>query len=171
MWGAYVAYPEYRSKNRHVNTLEERIQDCFRYSMNGGPPAADSPTTAALLDYFHGLATGLPAGITPKGAGYPELPTPHESPSILRAAWQPCARNITAPIASTAVWPVGNYWMRPPIPENNHRRPAEFRLFTRHTKMPLTGHFCLARLERFELPTPWFVARYSIQLSYRRKYF
>src|SRR3982074_1073790 len=26
----------------------------------------------------------------------------------------------------------------------------------------------VARLERFELPTPWFVAKYSIQLSYRR---
>ena len=26
----------------------------------------------------------------------------------------------------------------------------------------------MARLERFELPTAWFVARYSIQLSYRR---
>ena len=26
----------------------------------------------------------------------------------------------------------------------------------------------LTRLERFELPTPWFEARYSIQLSYRR---
>ena len=28
--------------------------------------------------------------------------------------------------------------------------------------------FCLARPERFELPTTWFVARYSIQLSYGR---
>ena len=27
---------------------------------------------------------------------------------------------------------------------------------------------CMARLERFERPTAWFVARYSIQLSYRR---
>ncbi len=27
----------------------------------------------------------------------------------------------------------------------------------------------MARPERFELPTPWFVARYSIQLSYGRK--
>ena len=26
----------------------------------------------------------------------------------------------------------------------------------------------LARPERFELPTPWFVAKYSIQLSYGR---
>lgn len=88
MGAAYVAYPEYRGKNRHMNTLEERIQDCFRYSMNGRPPADDSPAMAALLDYFHGLVTGLPVGITPKGAGYPELPTPHESPYILRAAWQ-----------------------------------------------------------------------------------
>ena len=28
--------------------------------------------------------------------------------------------------------------------------------------------FCLARPERFELPTTWFEARYSIQLSYGR---
>ena len=28
--------------------------------------------------------------------------------------------------------------------------------------------FYLARPERFELPTPWFVAKYSIQLSYGR---
>ncbi len=27
---------------------------------------------------------------------------------------------------------------------------------------------CMARPERFELPTAWFVARYSIQLSYGR---
>ena len=26
----------------------------------------------------------------------------------------------------------------------------------------------MVRLERFELPTPWFVARCSIQMSYRR---
>jgi hypothetical protein len=28
----------------------------------------------------------------------------------------------------------------------------------------------LARPERFERPTPWFVAKYSIHLSYGRKY-
>jgi len=28
--------------------------------------------------------------------------------------------------------------------------------------------FLLARPERFELPTPWFEAKYSIQLSYGR---
>lgn len=84
MWAAYIAYPKYRSKNHKVNTLEERIQGCFRFSMNGTPPAADSPTMVALVSYFHWLATGLPVGITPKGAGYPKLPSPHASPSIER---------------------------------------------------------------------------------------
>lgn len=30
------------------------------------------------------------------------------------------------------------------------------------------GFYNMARLERFERPTAWFVARYSIQLSYSR---
>ncbi len=43
-----------------------------------------------------------------------------------------------------------------------------FRSF-KQKKDPTRGSlFCLARPERFELPTPWFVARYSIQLSYGR---
>ena len=32
----------------------------------------------------------------------------------------------------------------------------------------IRGVFEVARLEGFEPPTAWFVARYSIQLSYRR---
>ena len=42
---------------------------------------------------------------------------------------------------------------------------------TRKTKRPLGGAFVfLARPERFELPTFWFVARHSIQLSYGRTF-
>ena len=50
----------------------------------------------------------------------------------------------------------------PPSPAANPTR-------TIHKKTPRCGAFSwMARLERFELPTAWFVARYSIQLSYRR---
>ncbi|MGH8283086.1 MAG: c-type cytochrome, partial [Gammaproteobacteria bacterium] len=86
MWAAYVAYPKYRSKNHQVNTLEERIQGCFRFSMNGKPPAADSPDMDALVSYFHWLATGLPVGITPKGASYLKLQSPPLTPNIQRGA-------------------------------------------------------------------------------------
>lgn len=35
MWAAWVAFPAYRAKNHHVNTFQERLQGCFRFSMNG----------------------------------------------------------------------------------------------------------------------------------------
>ena len=86
MWAAYVDYPKYREKNNKVNTIEERIQGCFRFSMNGTPPAADSPEMKALVTYFRWLATGLPVGITPKGAGYPKLAQPPKPVDIQRGA-------------------------------------------------------------------------------------
>ena len=43
--------------------------------------------------------------------------------------------------------------------------PAELR-----AQMLLTFLAFSTRPERFELPTPWFVARYSIQLSYGRMF-
>lgn len=86
MWAAYVSYPKYRSKNHRVNTLIERIQDCFRFSMNGTAPPADSETLVALVHYFHWLATGLPVGMVPKGAGYPALRKPAQPYSIERGA-------------------------------------------------------------------------------------
>jgi thiosulfate dehydrogenase len=86
MWAAYVVYPQYRDKNKKVNSMEERIQGCFRYSMNGTPPAADSPDMIALVTYFHWLATGLPVGIRPKGSGYLKLAAPTHPADIQRGA-------------------------------------------------------------------------------------
>ncbi len=86
MWAAYVHYPEYRKKDGLVNTMQMRIQGCFRYSQNGVVPAADSREVTALLTYFHWLATGLPVGIKPKAVGYPRLAAPQQSPSPKRGS-------------------------------------------------------------------------------------
>ena len=72
LWGAYVAYPQYRRKNGHVNSLGERIQGCFRFSMNGKAPPLDSPEMIALESYAYWLATGAPVGARLAGAGYPK---------------------------------------------------------------------------------------------------
>jgi ABC-type lipoprotein release transport system permease subunit len=37
-------YPAYRAKNGHVNTFAERLQGCFRYSMNGKAPPRPNAT-------------------------------------------------------------------------------------------------------------------------------
>jgi thiosulfate dehydrogenase len=76
MWAAYVAYPEYRSKNGHVNSFEERLAECFLYSMNGKKPKLGDPVLVALESYSYFLAKGLPTGENAPGRGFPSLPKP-----------------------------------------------------------------------------------------------
>jgi thiosulfate dehydrogenase len=76
MWAAYVAYPAYRAKNGHVNSFEERLQGCFRYSMNGKAPPLGDPVLIALESYSYFLAKGLPTDEPAPGRGFPRLPKP-----------------------------------------------------------------------------------------------
>lgn len=84
LWAAYTMYPAYRSKNDRVNTLEERIQGCFRYSMNGKPPPSGSEALTAILTYHYWLAKGAPTGVALAGRGYPKLDKPDKKPDIRR---------------------------------------------------------------------------------------
>ncbi|HET6725675.1 MAG TPA: c-type cytochrome [Gammaproteobacteria bacterium] len=86
MWAAFGAYPHYRKKNDRVNTLADRIQGCFTFSMNGQPPAPDSKVMVSLESYFHWLATGAPVNAKMPGAGYPELAKPARTPDPARGA-------------------------------------------------------------------------------------
>jgi thiosulfate dehydrogenase len=86
MWAAFVSYPQYRSKTHEVNTIEDRIQDCFRYSMNGKAPPHDSKVLTGLVSYLYWLATGAPVGGKLEGALYPRLPKPVDAPDPGRGA-------------------------------------------------------------------------------------
>ena len=72
LWGAYGMYPQYRKKNGHVNTFGERLQGCFRFSMNGKAPPLDSAEMVALETYAWWMAKGAPVGVKLPGAGYPK---------------------------------------------------------------------------------------------------
>ena len=76
MWAAWVSYPAYRSKNQRVNTFEERLQGCFKFSMNGKAPPLGAPELVALEAYSYWMAQGAPTGAKLAGAGYPKLPKP-----------------------------------------------------------------------------------------------
>jgi thiosulfate dehydrogenase len=76
MWAAYVQYPKYRSKNNKINTMEERIQGCFTYSMNAqdsaagkAPPLGDD-VYKELMTYMRWLADGAPTGEEMRGGGF-----------------------------------------------------------------------------------------------------
>lgn len=84
LWAAWVKYPAYRGKNRMVNTMTQRIQGCFRYSMNGTPPPADSTELKALMSYSFWLATDAPTNTELPGRGYPELKQPEKTPDFSR---------------------------------------------------------------------------------------
>lgn len=76
LWAAYVAYPAYRAKNGHVNTFAERLQGCFRFSMNGKAPPLGDKVLVALESYAYFLATGASVGRDLPGRGYPKLAKP-----------------------------------------------------------------------------------------------
>ena len=86
MWAAYVSYPAFRTKNGHVNSFAERLQGCFRYSMNGKAPPLDDPVLVALESYSYFLAKGLPTGENAPGRGFAELPKPALAPNYKRGA-------------------------------------------------------------------------------------
>lgn len=79
MWAAYVQYPKFRAKNNKINTLEERINGCFQYSMNAqASPAGKAPPPGddiykELMTYMYWLADGAPTGEEMRGGGYIKL--------------------------------------------------------------------------------------------------
>jgi thiosulfate dehydrogenase len=86
MWAAYVSYPAYRAKNGHVNTFAERLQGCFRYSMNGRPPPLGDPVLVALESYSYWMARGAPVDPNIAGRGYVKPPKPALAPDRARGA-------------------------------------------------------------------------------------
>lgn len=86
LWAGYVRFPQWRAKNRRVETLAQRLQDCFRYSMNGTPPPLDSEVLVALQSYMFWLASGAPTGGKMEGRGYPGLADPDRPPDPARGA-------------------------------------------------------------------------------------
>ncbi len=78
LWAAYPMYPMYRDKNRQVVTFQERLQDCFRYSLDGIAPTLDSLEIQALTTYAHWLSSGVPMGTILPGRGFTRIDKSHD---------------------------------------------------------------------------------------------
>jgi len=78
LWAAFVSYPVYRKKNHKVVTYGERLQDCFRFSLNGKTPTLSSQEIVSLEAYSKWMSNGAPVGARLFGRGFPALnPPPH----------------------------------------------------------------------------------------------
>lgn len=82
IWAAYTMYPAFRNKTRTLVTYQQRVQDCFRYSMNGIAPTLDSPEMEAIVAYSHWLSKGAPMNTELPGRGFARLGKPRDPTPI-----------------------------------------------------------------------------------------
>jgi thiosulfate dehydrogenase len=74
--GLTGVFPEYRSRRGAVESLEQRINDCFLRSMNGKPPPSDSREMIGMLAYIAWLSQGVPIGVEVQGRGFRAISSP-----------------------------------------------------------------------------------------------
>ena len=71
--GIYATFPQWNSRARRFITLQDRIAECFLYSMNGRPPAYTSREMIAMVAYIAFLSRGAAVGTGFPGQGFVRL--------------------------------------------------------------------------------------------------
>lgn len=64
--GTAVSFPAYSKREKSVQTLQNRINNCFMRSMNGVRPIIDTEASVAMATYVRWLSTGLPINLNEK---------------------------------------------------------------------------------------------------------
>ena len=60
--GIYALFPQWNKRAHRFIALQDRIAECFLYSMNGRPPAYDSKEMIAITAYIAFLSRGAKVG-------------------------------------------------------------------------------------------------------------
>lgn len=64
--GTATSFPAYSGREKTVQTLQNRINNCFMRSMNGKRPIIDTEASVAMASYVTWLSTGLPVKMNDK---------------------------------------------------------------------------------------------------------
>ncbi|MFN8574084.1 MAG: c-type cytochrome [Gemmatimonadaceae bacterium] len=71
--GVYARFPQYRSRAGGTQIIEDRVNDCFKRSMNGRPLVPESREMRDIVAYMAFLSYGYPIGAEVEGQGFPRL--------------------------------------------------------------------------------------------------
>ena len=71
--GLAAVYPEYRARNAKVNTLADRVNECFERSLNGRALLPESWKLQAIVAYITWLSQGVPKGATLPWRGFQSI--------------------------------------------------------------------------------------------------
>ena len=64
--GTATAFPAYSKREKTVQSLQDRINNCFMRSMNGKRPIVDTEASIAMATYITWLSEDLPMKMNPK---------------------------------------------------------------------------------------------------------
>ncbi|MGA8097224.1 MAG: c-type cytochrome [Candidatus Cybelea sp.] len=84
--GTYARFPQWNKRAHRVIALQDRIAECFLYSMNGRAPAYNSKPMIALVAYVAWLSRGTPIGAKQPASDRYIQPLPTASPDAARGA-------------------------------------------------------------------------------------
>lgn len=71
--GIASVFPEFRPRNARMNTLEERVNDCFERSLNGRALEPTGEPMRAIIAYMTWLSKDVPRGQSVEGRGFKRI--------------------------------------------------------------------------------------------------
>jgi thiosulfate dehydrogenase len=84
--GVYGRFPQWNRRAHRVIALQDRIAECFLYSMNGKAPAYNSKAMIAIVAYIAWLSRGTPVGTQQSKSDRYIEPLPSASPDPVHGA-------------------------------------------------------------------------------------
>ncbi len=84
--GTYARFPQWNRRSHRVIALQDRIAECFLYSMNGKPPAYNSKPMIAIVAYIAWLSRKTPVGAPQAASDRYIEPLPSGSPDVAHGA-------------------------------------------------------------------------------------
>lgn len=80
--GVTSRYPQYSERTKTMETIEDRINDCFERSMNGKPLPIDSEEMKAYVAYFEFISKYVPKGYRVQHEGLQPISKPEHTPDL-----------------------------------------------------------------------------------------
>jgi thiosulfate dehydrogenase len=80
--GVYGRFPQWNKRAHRVIALQDRVAECFLYSMNGKAPSYEGKAMIAIVAYIAWLSRGVPAGAKQSPDDRYIEPLPNATPNV-----------------------------------------------------------------------------------------
>lgn len=112
--GVYARFPQYRTRSNIVERMEDRVNDCFRRSMNGRPLDVEGADMRDIVAWFGWISRGVPVGGSVPGTGMPPVAPLDPDPAAGATLYvETCARchgpNGEGTVIAPPVWGDSSY--------------------------------------------------------------